>query len=66
MAPGGSGRVGSGRGPQKAQTRTDKANEEAAAIHRDELSETQAEMLRRNTELTEQIHALAEQLTALT
>jgi uncharacterized membrane protein len=51
---------------QKAQTRTDKANEEAAAIHRDELSETQAEMLRRNTELTEQIHVLAEQLTALT
>ncbi len=51
---------------QKAQTRTDKANEEAAAIHRDELAESQAEMLRRNTELTEEIHALTERLTALT
>jgi uncharacterized membrane protein len=51
---------------QKAQTRTDKANEEAAAKHREELGQYQTELLQRNTELTEQIHALAEQLTALT
>src|SRR5947209_14594747 len=47
---------------QKAQTRTDKANEEAAAKHRDELAETQADLLRRNTEITEQIHTLAEKV----
>jgi uncharacterized membrane protein len=51
---------------QKAQTRTDKANEEAAAKHRDELSEFELELLKKNTELTEQIHALAEQLKTLT
>jgi uncharacterized membrane protein len=51
---------------QKAQTRTDKANEEAAARHRDELGGFQTELLQRNTELTEQIHALAEQLHQLT
>lgn len=51
---------------QKAQTRTDKANEEAAAKHRDELGQYQTELLQKNTELTEQIHTLAEQLTALT
>jgi uncharacterized membrane protein len=51
---------------QKAQTRTDKANEEAAAKHRDELGQYQTELLQKNTDLTEQIHALAEQLTALT
>jgi len=51
---------------QKAQTRTDKANEEAAATHRDELASFQTELLQRNTDLTEQIHALAEQLSTLT
>src|SRR5437879_1949000 len=51
---------------QKAQTRTDKANEEAAARHRDELSQQQIDLLQRNTELTEQIHALTEKLNALT
>ncbi|MBS1871214.1 MAG: DUF1003 domain-containing protein [Actinobacteria bacterium] len=51
---------------QKAQTRTDKANEEAAARHRDEIGQFQTDLLQRNTELTEQIHALAEQLSALT
>jgi uncharacterized membrane protein len=51
---------------QKAQTRTDKANEEAAARHRDELAQLQTELLQRNTELTEQIHALTEKLGALT
>jgi len=51
---------------QKAQTRTDKANEEAAARHRDELARFQSDLLQRNTDLTEQIHTLAEQLSALT
>jgi uncharacterized membrane protein len=51
---------------QKAQTRTDKANEEAAAKHREELSQFQTELLEKNTDLTQQIHTLTEQLTALT
>ena len=51
---------------QKAQTRTDKANEEAAARHRDELANYQSDMLKRNTDLTEQIHTLSEKMTALT
>jgi len=51
---------------QKAQTRTDKANEEAAAKHRDELAQYQSDMLKKNTELTEQIHTLTEQLNKLT
>ncbi|MGB2875854.1 MAG: DUF1003 domain-containing protein, partial [Gaiellaceae bacterium] len=40
---------------QKAQTRTDRANEEAAAKHREELSKFQTELLQKNTDLTEQI-----------
>jgi uncharacterized membrane protein len=51
---------------QKAQTRTDKANEEAAAAHRDELAQFQTDLLQKNTELTERIHALSEQLSTLT
>jgi uncharacterized membrane protein len=51
---------------QKAQTTTDKANEEAAARHRDELSKFQTDLLQRNTDLTEQIHTLAEKLHGLT
>lgn len=51
---------------QKAQTRTDKANEEAAAKHRDELAQFQTQLLERNTALTEQIHTLTEKLSALT
>jgi uncharacterized membrane protein len=51
---------------QKAQTRTDQANEEAAAKHREELSQFQTDLLQRNTDLTEQIHTLTEQLNALT
>jgi uncharacterized membrane protein len=51
---------------QKAQTRTDKANEEAAAKHRDELSMQQITLLERNTQLTEKIHDLTEQVHALT
>ncbi len=51
---------------QKAQTRTDKANEEAAAKHRDELSTYQNDLLKKNTDLTEQIHTLTEKLNTLT
>lgn len=51
---------------QKAQTRTDKANEEAAARHRDELAGYQSDLLQKNTDLTEQIHTLAERLSTLT
>jgi uncharacterized membrane protein len=51
---------------QKAQTRTDKANEEAAAKHREELSQFQTDLLQKNTDLTEQIHALTQKLSALT
>ena len=51
---------------QKAQTRTDKANEEAAAKHRDVLAQSQTDLLQKNTDLTEQIHTLTEKLNALT
>jgi uncharacterized membrane protein len=51
---------------QKAQTRTDQANEEAGAKHREELAQNQADLLRKNTDLTEEIHSMAEQLRALT
>jgi uncharacterized membrane protein len=51
---------------QKAQTRTDKANEEASARHREELTQAQTDLLNKNTDLTQQIHTLAEQLTTLT
>jgi uncharacterized membrane protein len=51
---------------QKAQTRTDKANEEASAQHRDELAQLQTDLLKKNTDLTEQIHTLSEKMSALT
>jgi uncharacterized membrane protein len=51
---------------QKAQTRTDKANEEASAKHRDELARSQTDLLQKNTDLTEQIHTLSEKMSALT
>ncbi len=51
---------------QKAQTRTDKANEEAAAKHRDELAQFQSDLLTKNTDLTEQIHTLSERMSTLT
>jgi uncharacterized membrane protein len=51
---------------QKAQTRTDKANEEASARHRDELSNYHSELVQKNTDLTQQIHDLTEKLTVLT
>src|SRR6266852_5029129 len=51
---------------QKAQTRTDKANEQAAAAHREELNQAQTDLLQKNTDLTEQIHTLSEKLSTLT
>src|ERR1700726_1044429 len=51
---------------QKAQTRTDKANEEAAAAHRDELAKFQTQLLEKNTDLTEQIHTLTAKMNELT
>ncbi len=51
---------------QKAQTRTDKANEEASARHRDELNQIETALLQRNTDLTEQIHTLSERMSTLT
>jgi uncharacterized membrane protein len=51
---------------QKAQTRTDKANEEAAAKHRDELAQFQGGLLTKNTDLTEQIHTLTAKISSLT
>ena len=51
---------------QKAQTRTDKANEEAAARHRDEISQASQDLLQQNTDLTVRIHDLAESLSTLT
>jgi uncharacterized membrane protein len=51
---------------QKAQTRTDRANEVASALHRDELAKSQNDLLQRNTDLTEQIHILTQKLGTLT
>src|SRR5579862_9053322 len=51
---------------QKAQTRTDRANEEAAAAHRDELALFQTQLLQQNTDLTKEIHELAQRLATLT
>jgi uncharacterized membrane protein len=51
---------------QKAQTRTDKANEEAAAKHRDELAKFQSDLLTKNTDLTEEIHTLIAKVSTLT
>jgi len=51
---------------QKAQTRTDKANEVASAKHRDELAQFQSDLLTKNTDLTKQIHTLSEKMSTLT
>jgi uncharacterized membrane protein len=50
---------------QKAQTRTDVANEAAAAAHRDELAQFQTDLLQQNTKLTEEIDAVAKKLATL-
>ena len=51
---------------QKAQTRTDQANEIAGAAHQEELAQNQSDLLQRNTVLTEQIHTLIEKMNVLT
>jgi uncharacterized membrane protein len=51
---------------QKAQTRTDKANEEAAAAHREELAQFQTQLLEKNTDVTQQIHTLTAKMKELT
>jgi uncharacterized membrane protein len=51
---------------QKAQTRTDRANEEAAAAHREELAQFQTQLLETNTDVTQQIHELTAKMNALT
>ncbi len=50
---------------QKAQTRTDQANEAAAAAHRDELAQFQTDLLQQNTKLTEEIDTVSKQLAKL-
>jgi len=50
---------------QKAQTRTDVANEAAAAAHRDELAQFQTDLLQQNTKLTEEIHTVSKKLATL-
>ncbi len=50
---------------QKAQTRTDTANEAAAAAHRDELAQFQTDLLQQNTKLTEEIDAVSKKLASL-
>ena len=50
---------------QKAQTRTDQANEEAAARHRDELAQFQTQLLQQNVELTTQVHELSQKVSTL-
>jgi uncharacterized membrane protein len=50
---------------QKAQTRTDVANEAASAAHRDELAKFQTDLLQKNTDLTNQIHELSQKFSGL-
>jgi len=50
---------------QKAQTRTDQANELAAATHRDELAQFQTDLLQKNTDLTNEIHELSQKVRGL-
>jgi uncharacterized membrane protein len=50
---------------QKAQTRTDVANEAASAAHRDELAQFQTDLLQKNTDLTNEIHELSQKVRGL-
>ncbi len=50
---------------QKAQTRTDKANEEASAKHREELSQLHTQLLTQDRDLTIQVHELTQQVHGL-
>lgn len=51
---------------QTRQAERDKAHEEAAARHRDELAGSQQQLLEQNTEITNDIHKLTEQVAQLT
>jgi uncharacterized membrane protein len=51
---------------QTRQADRDKAHEEAAANHRDEIATRQQQLLEQNTELTEKVHDLTEQIEKLT
>ena len=51
---------------QKAQMRTDTANEAASAAHREELAEFQTKLLQENTDMTQHIHELTQRLATLT
>jgi uncharacterized membrane protein len=51
---------------QTRQADRDKAHEEAAAKHRDELAGTQVKLLEENTALTEQVAQLSRDIDALT
>jgi uncharacterized membrane protein len=48
------------------QADRDKAHEEAAANHRDEIAAKQQQMLQQNTDLTEQVATLTRQISELT
>jgi uncharacterized membrane protein len=51
---------------QTRQADRDKAHEEAAAKHRDELAADQARLLEKNTALTEQVAELSREIDSLT
>jgi uncharacterized membrane protein len=51
---------------QTRQADRDKAHEEAAARHRDELADAQTKLLRENTVLTEQVAQLSKEIDRLT
>ena len=44
---------------QRAQTRTDTANEEAAARHREELAQFHSDLVRQSADVTQELHAHA-------
>jgi uncharacterized membrane protein len=51
---------------QTRQADRDKAHEQAAASHRNEIATKQQELLEQNTELTQTVHDLTEQIERLT
>jgi uncharacterized membrane protein len=50
---------------QKAQSKKDRAREEADAKHREELSQKQVKLLEVNTTLTQEVHDLSQQIQKL-
>jgi uncharacterized membrane protein len=51
---------------QTRQADRDKAHEDAAALHREELADGQSKMLAENTELTKQVAKLSTEIDSLT